>query len=294
MARGSALAFALLLTGSCAGSPEGQGSVPVRPAPGPPTSAEVVEPTSTPLTTASESPPADDDKRPLEPYRLTLAPSGATASTAEEVAVTWRVEGGPRAQRGVVPHVQVVVSWKDMVPVKAGTSAVTQPASSSSEAGECGAPPTSDEKFTFRMQARRIAFVRGSIVGCRDGSPVEETRAKAETRVEWVAPYIAEVEVPGVVYAGVAVQGTIKFNGIDGPKAIGLPKAVKLTSSNPGVTITRQPTVAASSTFEIAVRPDASGEAKLTAEHVNTNGSGKILGVLRKTAIVEIRPRPTK
>jgi hypothetical protein len=73
-----------------------------------------------------------------------------------------------------------------------------------------------------------------------------------------------------------------------------MPKAVKLTSSNPGVTVTRQPTVAASSTFEIAVRPDVTGEARLTAEHVNTNGSGKVLGVLRKTAIVEIRPRPSR
>jgi hypothetical protein len=287
------LALALLSSVSCAGDRESKSSGSVR-APERPTFSEVAEPTSDTNTTAVESPPAIDDSQPPGPYRLTLTPSAVTASTAEEVVVSWKFEGGPRAQTGVVPHMLVGVTWTDPTPVKAAKSAVSPPSPSPSEDGECSSTPTTDEKIVFRMQARRIATVRASLVGCLNGSPVEETRAKAESRVEWVAPYIVELEVPGVFYAGTAVQGTVKFNGIDGPKAIGAPKVVKLMSSNPGVKITRQPTVSASSTFEVTVRPDATGEAQLTAEHVDTNGSGRVLGVLRKTAIVEIKTRPAK
>jgi len=62
-----------------------------------------------------------------------------------------------------------------------------------------------------------------------------------------------------------------------------------VSSSHPGVTITKQPAVAASATFEIAVKPNVTGDVKLTAQHVNTDGNGRILGVVSRAATVRVR-----
>src|SRR5262249_44579850 len=147
--------------------------------------------------TASSPAPVEEATPTLEPYRLTLTPSAPTASTNEEVTVTWKADGGPRPAKGIVPRVQMVVVWSGPGPAAAPTP---------SESPDCSVAST-EERIDFKMQLRRSAIVRAVVVGCRDRAPVSETRATAETRVDWVAPYLAEVEIPAVLYAGTTVQG---------------------------------------------------------------------------------------
>jgi hypothetical protein len=48
--------------------------------------------------------------------------------------------------------------------------------------------------------------------------------------------------------------------------------------------------VEASSAFDFTVKPDDSGDAKFTANHVNTDGQGKLLGTNTKATTVRVKP----
>jgi hypothetical protein len=262
--------------------------------PAPATSEGATSSEASRLSSSQTSSPAAVSKAPeaagaLEPYKLTITPSAASASTKEEITIAWRVEGGPKPPGGIVPKIQFRVTHQPVAaPLKPGAKPepkmdpVVMPAED-----VCSVPALA--KGSFVMGAKRNAVIQAEVVGCRGNAALEETRARGLATIEWVAPYIAELDVPGVLMAGSTAQGTVKFRGVDGPGSPGAPPNVKVTSNHPGVTITRQPSVAAASTFDIAIKADVTGEAKLTAEHVETNGSGKITGVLRKTAFVQVR-----
>jgi hypothetical protein len=243
--------------------------------------------TSTPPA-ASTAPAESKPTGPIEPYRFTLTPSSLTASTREEVQLAWKIDGGPPEASGITPRVRVRIDWtaEGLAPPKPGTKPEPKAAPQTFPPGDdvCAAPPLA-RSVTLTMAARQSARIEAEVVGCRGAARVEETRARGAASVDWVPPYIAEVDVPAVLTAGSTGKGTIKFRGIGGP---GAPPAVKVTASHPGIKITRQPEVAATSTFEFTIKPNVAGEARLTAEHVDTNGSGRIVGVLRKTAVVRV------
>lgn len=288
--------LALVVLAGC-----GSSAKPADPPPGPSPATTTETPTTlaTPATAsaaaAAAAPPAQkkddlpDEPASIEPYRVgaTLVP--ATASTKEDVTVTWSIDGGPRA-KSVRPMAQVKVEWSEIRKPGPGKPAPPTVQTFPAVANICMSTPV--EKITFPMQAKKNASVTVEVVACKGGSALEGSKGAATTSVAWVSPYVSNLEVPAVLPAGAPSSGKIEFKGIDGPKAEGAPPKVWITSNHPGVTITKQPRVEASSTFEIAVKPDVSGDVKLTANHVNTDGQGKLLGNSTKTAIVRVKPKP--
>lgn len=283
--------LALLLFCGC-----GPAAKPVEPPPGGPPPATTTETTTTisqpaPASTAAASAPKKDDlpdePASIEPYKVGATLSPATASTKEDVTVTWSIDGGPRA-KSVKPMAQVKVEWTEIRKPgakPAPPTVQTFPA----VANICMSTPV--EKITFPMQAKKNANITVEVVACKGGNALEGSKGIATTSVTWISPYVSNLEVPAVLTAGSPSSGKIEFKGIDGPKAEGAPPKVWITSNNPGVTVTKQPKVEASSTFELAVKPDVSGDVKLTANHVNTDGQGKLLGNSTKTATVRVKPK---
>jgi hypothetical protein len=148
------------------------------------------------------------------------------------------------------------------------------------------------EKVAFPMQARKNGAITVEVVACKGGTALEGSKGTAQSSVAWVSPYVANIDVPTILTAGSPSQGKVEFKGIDGPKAEGAPPKVWITSNSPGITITKQPKVEASSTFEFTVKPDVNGDVKFTANHVNTDGQGKLLGTNTKTTTVRVKPKP--
>jgi len=268
----------LLLVASCSSPPPAQ---PEAPRPTPPPAPSEANATAAPSAAKTDK-PKDKDKEEegptnLEPYKVTATASAPTAATNEEVTVTWSLEGGPKG-KSVSPRVRVTVDWIEKGKT-VGTDlypAVAEP---------CAAPAIEAAKFP--MQAKRNASIKVEAVACRARAPIEESRAKsAPTMVSWVSPYVDMIDAPTVLAAGSTGKGTITFKGLEGP---GAPPKVIVRSSNAGVTITKQPTVTTLATFDFAVKSTVSGDVKLTAEHVNTDGSGRILGTISKSTTVKVR-----
>lgn len=257
------------------------------PPPPPPTSTPVAAPppASAPVATAPPKEELPDEPTKIEPYKVGVTLNPSPATTKEDVTVTWSIAGGTRA-KSVKPMVQVKVEWTEIRKPgakPAPPTVQTFPA----VANICASTPV--EKVTFPMQAKKNAAITVEVVACKSGNALEGSKGTASTSLAWVSPYVSAFDVPAVLTAGSPSSGRIEFKGIDGPKAEGAPPKIWITSNNPGVTITKQPKVEASSTFEIAVKPDVSGDVKLTANHVNTDGQGKLLGTNMKTATVRVR-----
>lgn len=276
----------------------GPAAKPAEPPPGPPpgTTTETTTTISSPAPTSAAPAPSGAAKKDdlpeepasIEPYKVGATLNPATASTKEDVTVTWSIDGGPRA-KSVKPMAQVKVEWTEIRKPGAAKPAPPTVQTFPAVANICMSTPV--EKVTFPMQARKNANITVEVVACKGGNALEGSKGTASTSVAWVSPYVSNLEVPAVLTAGAPSSGKIEFRGIDGPKPEGAPPKVWITSNNPGVTITKQPKVEASSTFEIAVKPDVSGDVKLTANHVNTDGQGKLLGNSTKTAIVRVKPK---
>jgi hypothetical protein len=257
-------------------------------APATPTeTANAAHPTAGPSDPSSRAASGAAVEGPLTPYRIVSTTSAQEATSREEIKVSWTVEGGPRSS-GIEPRVRVKAQ---LVPiVKPGQKNAPSPSTLAFPTAEdpCAAPPLGPS-VSFPMPAKQNAAIEVSVVGCRAGKAEEATRAMATSRVAWVSPYVEALDVPAVLKAGETTQATLRFRGIDGPSSAGAPPKVSVSSSHPGVTITKQPAVAASATFEIAVKPNVTGDVKLTAQHVNTDGNGRILGVVSRAATVRVR-----
>jgi hypothetical protein len=213
----------------------------------------------------------------------------ATATTKESVKVTWSLDGGPRA-KSVKPYARVRIEWSEIR--KPGPGAPPPPTAQTfpPDANVCAAAPL-DKSITFPMQAKKNAAITVEVVACQRGAALDATKAIASTNVAWVSPYVSTIDVPPILTAGSPAQGKIEFKGIDGPAAVGAPPKVWITTSNPGVTITKQPNVLATSSFDIAVKSDVSGDVKFTANHVNTDGQGKLLGTNMKATTIRVKPK---
>lgn len=283
--------FSLLVVVGC-----GPSAKPADPPPGPPpattteTTTTVMAPAPAAVAPAASAPKKDDlpeEPASIEPYKVGATLNPATASTKEDVTVTWSIDGGPRA-KSVKPFAQVKVEWTEIRKPgakPAPPTVQTFPA----VANICMSTPV--EKVTFPMQAKKNANITVEVVACQRGNALEGSKGTAQTSVAWISPYVSNLEVPAVLTAGSPSSGKIEFKGIDGPKSEGAPPKVWISSNNPGVTVTKQPKVEPTSTFEINVAANVTGDVKLTANHVNTDGQGKLLGNSTKTAIVRVKPK---
>jgi hypothetical protein len=285
------LPFVVLLV-ACGPAAKPAADAPPGPAAGTTTETTTTVTTPAPAAAAPATPPPKKEELPdeptkIEPYKVGVTLNPATASTKEDVTVTWSIDGGPRA-KSVRAFAQVKVEWTEIR--KPGTKPLppkleTFPAVSNI----CMSTPV--EKVTFPMPAKKNGNITVEVVACKAGNALEGSKGVAQTSVAWVSPYVSNIDVPTILAAGAPAQGKIEFKGIDGPKAEGAPPKVWVSSNNPGVTITKQPKVEASSPFEFTVKPDVSGDVKFTANHVNTDGLGKLLGNSTKTTTVRVKPK---
>lgn len=275
----------------------GPAAKPADPPPAPPPATTTETTTTTTVTTpaptgaAAAAPKTDDlpeEPAKIEPYKVGVTINPGNATTKEEVTVTWSLDGGPRA-KSVKPFAQVKVEWTE---IRKPGAKPTPPTVQTfpAVANICMSTPV--EKITFPMQAKKNANVTVEVVACQRGNALDGSKGGASTSLTWVSPYVSNVDVPTILTAGSPAQGKIEFKGIDGPKSDGAPPKVWITSNSPGVTITKQPKVEASSPFEFTVKPDVNGDVKFTANHVNTDGQGKLLGTNTKTTIVRVKPKP--
>lgn len=277
----------------------GPAAKPADPPPGPPpatTTETITTTTVTPApsaatTGATAAPPRKDDlpdePTKIEPYKVGVTLNPATASTKEDVTVTWSIDGGTRA-KSVKAFAQVKVEWTEIR--KPGGKPVP-PAVQTFPAVSNICMSTPVDKVTFPMQPKKNGAITVEVVACKAGNPIEGSKGTAQSSVAWVSPYVSNIDVPPILTAGAPGQGKVEFKGIDGPKAEGAPPKVWITSNNPGVTITKQPKVEASSPFEFSVKPDVSGDVKFSANHVNTDGQGKLLGTNIKATTVRVKPK---
>lgn len=293
---GSRLPFVLVLLVAC-----GPAAEPKAPPPGPPPMTTTETTTTTTVTTpapaaaapAATAPKAKADDLPdepakIEPYKVGVTLNPATASTKEDVTVTWSINGGTRA-KSVKAFAQVKVEWTEIR--KPGPAKFAPPKVEMYPAVSNICMSTPVEKVTFPMQPRKNGAITVEVVACKGGNALEGSKGTAQSSVAWVSPYVSTIDVPTILTAGAPSQGKVEFKGIDGPKAEGAPPKVWITSNSPGITITKQPKVEASSTFEFTVKPDVSGDVKFTANHVNTDGLGKLLGTNTKTTTVRVKSK---
>jgi hypothetical protein len=286
----------VLLLPLCAAAGCGPAAKPADPPPAPPpattteTTTTVVTPAPAPASTTAAAPKKDDlpdEPASIEPYKVGVTLNPSPATTKEDVTVTWSIDGGARA-KSVKPMAQVKVEWTEIRKPgakPAPPTVQTFPA----VANICMSTPV--EKVTFPMQAKKNAAITVDVVACKGGNALDGSKGTASTSLAWVSPYVSNIDVPTILTAGSPAQGKIEFKGIDGPKSDGAPPKVWITSNNPGVAITKQPKVEASSTFEFTVKPDVSGDVKFTANHVNTDGQGKLLGTNTKATTVRVKPK---
>ena len=275
----------------------GPAAKPVDPPPGPPptTTTETTTTVTTPVPAAaapSASPPKKeelpDEPTSIEPYKVGVTLNPATASTKEEVTVTWSIDGGPRA-KSVKAFAQVKVEWTEIQ--KPGAKRLPPKLETFPAVSNICMTSAPVEKVTFPMQAKKNGAITVEVVACKAGNALEGSKGTGQSSVAWVSPYVSNIDVPTILLAGAPGQGKIEFKGIDGPKSEGAPPKVWISSNNPGITITKQPKVEASSPFEFTVKPDVSGDVKFTANHVNTDGLGKLLGNSTKTTTVRVKPK---
>lgn len=278
----------LVLLAAC-----GPAAKPADPPPAPPPTTAVTTPM--PTAAAPSAPPPKpkiddlpDEPTSIEPYKVGVTLNPATASTKEDVTVTWSIEGGPRA-KSVKAFAQVKVEWKEIQ--KPGTKPIPPKLETIPAVSNICMTSAPVEKVTFPMAAKKNGAITVEVVACKGGNALEGSKGTGQTSVAWVSPYVSNIDVPTILPAGAPGQGKIEFKGIDGPKAEGAPPKVWVSSNNPGVTITKQPKVEASSPFEFTVKPDVSGDVKFTANHVNTDGLGKLLGNSTKTTTVRVKPK---
>jgi hypothetical protein len=287
-----------LLLLACAGC--GPAAKPADPPANPPgtttteTTTTVVAPAPAPApaTTAAPAPKKDDlpdEPTKIEPYKVGVTLNPSPATTKEDVTVTWSVDGGPRA-KSVKPMAQVKVEWTEIRKPGPGKPAPPKVETFPAVANICMSTPV--EKITFPMQPKKNAAITVEVVACKGGNALDGSKGTASSSLAWVSPYVSNIDVPTILTAGNPAQGKIEFKGIDGPKPEGAPPKVWITSNNAGVTITKQPKVEASSTFDFTVKPDVNGDVKFTANHVNTDGLGKLLGTNSKTTTVRVKPKP--
>ena len=109
-------ALLVLLVAACGPAPKPVDQAPVSSAAPPPTPA----PAPAPVSTAAPAPAATakkddlpDEPTSIEPYKVGVTLDPATATTKENVTVTWSLDGGPRA-KSVKPFAQVKVEWTDI------------------------------------------------------------------------------------------------------------------------------------------------------------------------------------